>query len=81
MTSGTVIQCLRQLFAILCMPAYIHFDRGQSFMSTEVKSFLQGHGVATRTTPYNPRCNEQCERYNRIIWKFVTLALESHGMK
>lgn len=51
-------------------------------MSAEVKSFLQNHGVATsRTTPYNPRCNGQCERYNGIIWKSVMLALESRGMK
>ncbi|CAG2212501.1 unnamed protein product [Mytilus edulis] len=82
MTSATVIQCLRQLFALFGMPAYIHSDRGQSFMSAELKTFLQSHGVATsRTTPYSPQSNGQCERYNGIIWKAVTLALESLGLK
>ncbi|VDI32023.1 Hypothetical predicted protein [Mytilus galloprovincialis] len=64
------------------MTAYIHSDRGQSFMSVEFKIFLQSHGVATsRTTPYSPQSNGQCERYNGIIWKAVTLALESLGLK
>ncbi|CAC5405006.1 unnamed protein product [Mytilus coruscus] len=82
MTSGTVIQCLRQLFALFGMPAYIHSDRGQSFISAEPKTFLQSHGVATsRTMPYSPQNNGQCERYNGIIWKAVTLALESLGLK
>ncbi|CAG2229552.1 unnamed protein product [Mytilus edulis] len=82
MTSATVIQCLRQLFDLFGMPAYIHSDRGQSFMSAELKTFLQSHGVATsRTTPYSPQSNGQCERYNGIIWKAVTLALESLGLK
>ncbi|VDI18015.1 Hypothetical predicted protein [Mytilus galloprovincialis] len=66
----------------LVCPAYIHSDRGQSFMSAELKTFLQSHGVATsRTTPYSPQSNGQCERYNGIIWKAVTLALESLGLK
>ncbi|CAC5403875.1 unnamed protein product [Mytilus coruscus] len=64
------------------MPAYIHSDCGQSFMSAELKTFLQSHGVATsNTTPYSPQSNGQCERYNGIIWKAVTLALESLGLK
>ena len=47
-------------------------------MSNELKTFLLEHGISTsRTTPYNPRGNGQCERYNGIIWKTINLALQS----
>lgn len=60
------------------MPGYVHTDRGTSFMSGELKNFLFQHGVSTsRTTPYNPRGNGQCERYNGVIWKTINLALQS----
>ena len=80
-TSSTVIGCLCQLFAIFGMPAYVHSDRGSSFMSAELKSFLFSKGIATsRTTAYNPEGNGQVERYNGIIWKAVSLALRSRGL-
>ena len=75
MTSDVVINCLSQLFRLFGMPAYIHSYRGTSFMSSEVRSFLHSKGIATsRTTPYNSQGNRQCERYNGIIWKSITLA-------
>lgn len=78
LSSQMVIKCLSQLFSIFGMPDYIHSDRGASFMSTELKEFLHGKGIVTsRTTPFNPQGNGQCERYNGIIWKTVTLALKS----
>ena len=59
------------------MPAYIHSDRGLSFMSTDLKNFLHSRGSATSLkTPYNPEGNGQFERYNRTIWKTITLALK-----
>lgn len=81
MTSETVIKCFSQLFSIFGMPAYIHSDRGSSFMSTDVRNFLHSRGIATsRTTPYNPQGNGQCERYNGIIWKSISLALNSKNL-
>ena len=57
------------------MPAYIH--SGPSFMSTDLKSFPNSRKIATsRTTPYNPEGNAQCELYNGTIWKTITLALK-----
>lgn len=81
-SSGTVIKHLKNLFFLFGHPAYIHSDRGAAFMSAEIKSFLTSRGVATsRTTPYNPQGNGQCERYNGIIWKTVMLSLKSHNFK
>ncbi|XP_033114042.1 uncharacterized protein LOC117114484 [Anneissia japonica] len=81
MTSSTVITCLCQLFSLFGTPAYIHSDRGTAFLSKELTEFLVKRGVAcSRTTSYNPQCNGQTERYNGIIWKTITLALETRGL-
>ena len=69
---------LNSSFAVFGMPQYIHSDRGSSFMSDELKTYLHGKGIATsRTTPHNPRGNGQVERLNGTLWKTVTLALKS----
>ena len=81
MTTSTVISCLCQLFVLFGMPAYIHSDRGSSFMSRELREFLTSKGIATsRTTSYNPQGNGQTERYNGIIWKAITMALKSRDL-
>ena len=80
-SSATVISCLCQLFSIFGMPAYIHSDRGASFMSTELRQFLLDKGVAaSHTTAYNPQGNGQIERLNRTLWKTVCLALKSKNL-
>ena len=77
----TVKQCPTQLFSIFGLPSYVHSDRGTSFMSNELKTFLREKGIATsRTTPYNPQCNGQTERYNGIIMKTIQLALRQHRL-
>ena len=76
--TDTVIACLSQLFSLFGMPHYIHSDRGSSFMSRELKDYLSSKGIATsRTTPYNPQCNGQTERYNGIIMNTIKLGLQS----
>lgn len=78
MTSSTIISCLSQLFSIFGMPAYIHSDRGSSFMSKELQEFLASKGIAcSRTTSYNPQGNGQVERFNSTIWKAITMTLKS----
>lgn len=80
--SSTIINCLTHLFSVFGTPSYIHTDRGSSFMSRDLKIFLTNHGIATsRTTPYNPQGNGQCERYNGIIWRTIQLTLKSKNRK
>ena len=81
MTTKTVIQSLLQLFSIFGMPQYIHSDRGTSFMSDELQSFLKSKGIATsRTTPRNPQGNGQVERLNDTLWKTISLILKSRKL-
>ena len=76
--SETVIKCLEVIFSLCGMPEFIHSDRGSSFMSEELISFLRSRGIASsRSTPYHPIGNSQVERYNGIVWKSVRLALAS----
>ena len=51
--------------------------KGSSFMSTEVKTTLHGHGISiSRSIPHNYQNNGVCERYNYVIWKEITLPLK-----
>ena len=81
MCTNTVIKCFIQLFTTFGMPAFVHSDRGPSFMSDELKQFLHSKGIATsRTTAYNPKGNGQVERLNGTVWKTVNLALKAKGL-
>ena len=44
--TNTVIKCLTSLFSLVGIPAYLHSDRGASFMSRELREFLSSKGVA-----------------------------------
>ena len=80
-STESVIRSLTLLFSLFGMPAYIHSDRGTSFLSRELCNFLTEKGVATsRSTPYNPAGNGQVERYNGVIWRSITLALKSKNL-
>ena len=68
MTTETVMQCLSELFCLFGYPLYVHSDRGASFMSQELKRYLTERGIASsKTTPYHPTGNAQCERINQTI--------------
>ncbi|KRZ14529.1 Uncharacterized protein T11_2006 [Trichinella zimbabwensis] len=55
-SSQTVSKCLTQLFYLFGKLAYIYTDRGSSFMSNDLKTYLHSLGVVTsRTTAYNPQ--------------------------
>ncbi|KAL9975044.1 hypothetical protein ACROYT_G012160, partial [Oculina patagonica] len=49
-STNTVIKCLTSLFSLVGMPAYVHSDRGASFMSRELREFLSSKGVASSRT-------------------------------
>ena len=80
-STETIKKCLLQLFSLFGMPNYTHIDRGSSSISNELHNDLLSSNVATsRSTPYNPRENEQVKRYNGTIWKTVNLALSSQNL-
>ena len=81
LSTKTVINKLCELFSIFGMPSKIHSDRGASFMSDELKSFLSSKGIASsRTTPYHPQGNGLVEKSNGTIWKAVTMALKTKSL-
>lgn len=78
LSSETVKKKLIELFSVFGIPNYVHSDRGTAFVSSDLKDFWHGMGVATSyTTPYNPQGNGQTEGYNGIIWKTVQLSLKT----
>ena len=78
MSSTTVISCLSTLFNIFGLPLYVHSDRVSNFISRDVRQYLNDQGVATsRSTPYYPSGNAQCERVNQTVWKTVKLMLRN----
>lgn len=81
LTTSTVMEKFSELFCMFGTPSYIHSDRGSSFMSNDLKTFLNSRGVATsRTTPYNPQGNGQIERLNGTLWQTISLNLRSRNM-
>ena len=50
-------------------------------MSKELQQFFWNRGISqTRSSPYNPRGNGQCERTNGTLWKAIQLALSSQNL-
>ena len=75
--ASTVNNGLCQIFSLFGVSAYIHSDKGSSFMSEDLKGYLHSKGIVTsRTTSHNPQGSGLVERYNGTIWKAVTLALK-----
>ena len=63
----TIIRCLCQLFAIFGMPAYVHSERGSSFMSDELLRFFLNKGITTSRTSLLPSLqwsDEKIQWYN-----------------
>jgi len=50
-------------------------------MSAALKQYLLRRGIASsRSTPYHPQGNSQCERINQTVWRTVKLMLRDKNL-
>jgi transposase InsO family protein len=74
-TSATIINKLRKIFAVHGICNEIVSDNGSQFVSEEFKSYLEELGIKhTRITPYWARANGLVENFNKSLKKAIRVA-------
>ena len=74
-TSTVIVRCLEKMFTTHGLPYSIKTDNGRQFVSEELETFLEEHGIEHRTsTPYWHQANGEVEQQNRTLLKTLKIA-------
>ena len=67
----------KEYFCRQGLPDVLHSDQGRNFESAVIQQLCKLLNIRkTRTSPYHPSGNGQCERYNKTLIEMISMQLE-----